>query len=107
MGSNTLVNALAQTKYGGVVAACGLAQGTDLPGSVLPFILRGVTLAGIDSVNASKRLRIDAWNRLASDLNLARLDAMVTTVSLAKAPDIAQQILSGTIRGRTLIDVNI
>lgn len=107
VGSNTLVNALAQTKYGGVVAACGLAQGTDLPGSVLPFILRGVTLAGIDSVNASKRLRIDAWNRLASDLNLARLDAMVTTVSLAKAPDIAQQILSGTIRGRTLIDVNI
>ena len=106
VGSHTLVNVLAQIRYGGVVSACGLAQGLDLPGSVLPFILRGVTLAGIDSVNAPKAKRIEAWTRLAQDLDLDKLDAMVTTVGLEAAPDVARSILSGKIRGRTVVDVN-
>lgn len=106
VGSYTLANVLGQTRYGGVVANCGLAQGLDLPGSVLPFILRGVTLAGIDSVNAPKAKRIEAWVRLARDLDLAKLDAMVTTVGLEEAPDVAHSIFSGKIRGRTVVDVN-
>jgi acrylyl-CoA reductase (NADPH) len=106
VGSHTLANVLAQTRYGGVVAACGLAQGFDLPGTVMPFILRGVTLAGIDSVNAPKSKRIAAWSRLAHDLDLGKLDAMVTTVGLEEAPDVARSILSGKIRGRTVVDVN-
>lgn len=106
VGSHTLANVLAQTRYGGVVANCGLAQGVDLPGSVLPFILRGVTLAGINSVNAPKAKRIEAWTRLARDLDLGKLDAMVTTVGLEEAPDVARSILSGRIRGRTVVDVN-
>src|SRR5713101_509332 len=72
-GSHTLANVLAQTQYRGVVTACGLAQGLDLPGSVLPFILRNVTLAGIDSVNAPQAVRLQAWSRLASDLDLGKL----------------------------------
>jgi acrylyl-CoA reductase (NADPH) len=106
VGSHTLANVLAQTRYGGVVANCGLAQGVDLPGSVLPFILRGVTLAGIDSVNAPKTKRVAAWSRLARDLDLGKLDAMVTTVGLEEAPDVARSIFSGKIRGRTVVDVN-
>lgn len=106
VGSHTLANVLAQTRYGGVVANCGLAQGVDLPGSVLPFILRGVTLAGIDSVNAPQEKRIEAWTRLARDLDLAKLDAMVTTVGLEEAPDVARSIFSGRIRGRMVVDVN-
>lgn len=106
VGSHTLANLLAQTKYGGVVTNCGMAQGVDLPGSVFPFILRGVTLAGIDSVNAPREKRIEAWARLGADLDLARLDAMVTTLSLEEAPDAARSILSGRIRGRTVVDVN-
>lgn len=106
VGSHTLANVLAQIRYGGVVSNCGLAQGVDLPGSVLPFILRGVTLAGIDSVNAPKVKRIAAWTRLATDLDLGKLNAMVTTVGLEKAPDVARSILSGKIRGRAVVDVN-
>lgn len=106
VGSHTLANVLAQTRYGGTVASCGLAQGVDLPGSVLPFVLRGVTLAGIDSVNAPKAKRIEAWTRLARDLDLDKLDAMVTTVGLEEAPDVARSIFSGKIRGRTVVDVN-
>ncbi len=106
VGSRTLVNVMAQIGYGGVVAACGMAQGVDLPGTVLPFILRGVTLTGIDSVNAPKVKRTEAWTRLARDLDLSKLEAMVTTVSLEEAPDVARSIFAGRIRGRTVVDVN-
>ncbi|HEY0649518.1 zinc-binding dehydrogenase, partial [Phenylobacterium sp.] len=105
VGSHTLANALAQTKYRGVVTACGLAQGVDLPATVLPFILRNVTLAGIDSVNAPRAVREEAWSRLARDLDLARLESTVTEVGLADVPQIAQAVLRGEVRGRTLVDV--
>lgn len=106
VGSHTLANVLAATRYRGTVAACGLTQGLDLPGSVAPFILRGVTLAGIDSVNASKQRREQAWARLATDLDRAKLGAMTTMVGLAEAPDAARRLLAGAIRGRTVVDVN-
>lgn len=106
VGSNTLGNVLTQTRYGGTVAACGLAQGMDLPATVLPFILRSVTLAGIDSVNAPDVKRLEAWSRLARDLDLAKLETMISVVGLGAAPDVARSILSGKIRGRTIIDVN-
>ncbi len=105
VGSKTLANVLAQTKYGGCVAACGLAQGMDLPGSVAPFILRGVTLAGIDSVMAPKPLRLEAWSRLARDLDVAKLDAMTQTIGLSEVPDAASRILKGQVRGRLVVDV--
>ena len=105
VGSHTLANILAQTTYGGTVTACGLAQGADLPGSVLPFILRGVRLLGINSVDAPRVLRERAWSRLATDLDLELLDAMTQTVPLAGALDVAQRILAGTVRGRTVVDV--
>lgn len=106
VGSHTLANVLAQTRYGGVVAACGLAQGLDLPGSVAPFILRAVTLSGIDSVNAPMPKREKAWARLASDLDLTRLDRMTTLVGLPDVPGLASRILAGKVRGRTVVDVN-
>lgn len=106
VGSHTLVNVLAQTKYRGVVTACGLAQGPDLPGSVLPFILRNVTLAGIDSVNAPREFRLEAWARLARDIDLKKLAQATQVVGLADVPAIAGQILKGKIRGRTVVDVN-
>jgi acrylyl-CoA reductase (NADPH) len=105
VGSHTLANVLAQTKYRGVVAACGLAQGMDLPATVLPFILRNVTLAGIDSVNAPNAVRVEAYARLARDLDLAKLESTVTEVGLADAPKVAQAVLRGEVRGRTLVDV--
>ncbi len=105
VGSRTLANVLAQTAYDGVVAACGLAQGADLPASVLPFILRGVTLAGIDSVNAPRERREHAWQRLARDLDLATLASTVTEVGLADVPDVARAILQGKVRGRTVVNV--
>ena len=105
VGSQTLANVLAQTKYRGVVAACGLAQGMDLPTTVLPFILRNVTLAGIDSVNAPQKVRVEAYARLARDLDLGKLDQTVTEVGLADVPKVAQAILRGEVRGRTLVDV--
>jgi acrylyl-CoA reductase (NADPH) len=106
VGSHTLANALAQTRYGGVVAACGLAQGMDLPASVAPFILRAVTLVGIDSVMCPVHRRTQAWSRLARDLNLARLDAMTRRVSLEEVPVLAASILEGAVRGRIVVDVN-
>lgn len=106
VGSHTLANVLAQTKYGGTVASFGLAQGIDLPGTVLPFIIRSVTLAGVDSVNAPAAKRIEAYKRLATDLDVAKLDSMVTIVGLAEAADVARSIFGGTIRGRVVVDVN-
>ncbi len=106
VGSHTLANACASTRYGGTVAACGLAQGMDLPASVAPFILRGVTLAGIDSVMAPRDLREAAWARLARDLDLAKLEAMTQEVGLADAIGLGAQILAGQVRGRVVVDVN-
>jgi len=106
VGSHTLANACAQTRYGGVVAACGLAQGMDLPATVAPFILRGVTLAGIDSVMAPRALREAAWARLARDLEVGKLDAMTREVGLADAIGLGAQILAGQVRGRVVVDVN-
>ncbi|MBI3530896.1 MAG: oxidoreductase [Burkholderiales bacterium] len=105
VGSHTLVNALAQTRYGGVVAACGLAQGMDLPGSVAPFILRGVTLAGIDSVMAPLAKRQRAWDRLARDLDPALLERMIEEVPLEDAIAKAQQLMAGQVRGRVVVRV--
>jgi acrylyl-CoA reductase (NADPH) len=105
-GSHTLANALSSTRYGGTVAACGLAQGMDLPTSVAPFILRGVTLAGIDSVMAPKAKRLKAWERLARDLDLPKLDAMTETVGLSAIQPRAEDILAGKVRGRLVVDVN-
>ena len=105
LGSHTLVNALAQTRYGGVVAACGLAQGMDLPGSVAPFILRGVTLAGVDSVMAPRQRRQQAWDRLARDLDPALLERMITEITLAEAPAAAARMIAGQTRGRTVVRI--
>jgi len=106
VGSHTLVNVLAQTQYRGVVTACGLAQGVDLPGTVLPFILRNVTLAGIDSVNAPQEARIEAWSRLARDLDLNKLARTMQVVGLAEVPDVVRQMFAGKVQGRTVVDVN-
>ena len=105
VGSQTLVNALAQTRYGGVVAACGLAQGHDLPGTVMPFILRGVTLAGVDSVMAPTAMRQRAWDRLASDLDPALLETMIEEVPLDKAIAAAQRLMAGQVRGRIVVRI--
>lgn len=104
-GSHTLANAIAQSRYGGVVAACGLAQGPDLPVTVMPFILRAVTLTGINSVDAPTDLRVEAWGRLASDLDRGLLEGLTTTVGLADAASVADRILTGGVRGRTVVDV--
>jgi len=106
VGSHTLANVLAQTRYRGVVAAFGLAQGADLPASVLPFILRNVTLAGIDSVNAPQPVRLQAWSRLASDLDLGKLARTTKVIGLAGVPEISSQVLAGKVQGRTIVDVN-
>jgi len=107
VGSHTLANVLAQTRYRGVVAAFGLAQGADLPGSVLPFILRNVTLAGIDSVNAPYAAREQAWTRLAADLDLGKLARTTRVIGLAEVPALAGQVLQGRVQGRTVVDVNV
>jgi acrylyl-CoA reductase (NADPH) len=106
VGSHTLANACASTKYRGTVAACGLAQGMDFPSSVAPFILRGVTLAGIDSVMCPKVDRLEAWRRLAADLDPAKLDAITTSIKLSQAIERAPDILAGKVRGRLVVDVN-
>lgn len=103
VGSHTLANALAQTRYGGVVAACGLAQGMDLPTTVMPFILRGVTLAGIDSVMAPLVKRQRAWGRLAKDLDPTLLESMIDEVALDGAVGKAHELMSGTVRGRVVV----
>ncbi|MFV0316791.1 MAG: MDR family oxidoreductase [Microthrixaceae bacterium] len=105
VGSHTLANVLAGTRYGGTVAACGLAQGMDLPASVAPFILRGVTLVGVDSVMAPRPARMEAWERLASDLDISKLEAITDTRPLSDAPGLAQQMLDGQVRGRVVFEV--
>jgi acrylyl-CoA reductase (NADPH) len=105
-GSHTLASVLSQTKYGGTVAACGLAQGMDLPGSVAPFILRSVTLAGVDSVMRPKPQRIEAWKRLATDLDFGLLDSLTSRAVLADVPKLGEQIVAGQVRGRVVVDVN-
>ncbi len=106
VGSHTLVNACAATRYGGAVAACGLAQGLDFPASVMPFILRGITLYGIDSVMAPQAKRLAAWQRLAQDLDLVKLASITTEIPLAAALQAGVDILAGHIRGRVAVDVN-
>ncbi len=106
VGSHTLANVLAQTQYRGVVTANGLAQGVDLPGSVLPFILRNITLAGIDSVNAPQEVRLQAWSRLARDLDLNKLARTTQVVGLAEVPAVIGRMLEGKVQGRTVVDVN-
>lgn len=106
VGGRTLANVLAQTKYRGTVTTCGFVGGVELPATVLPFILRGITLAGIDSVNAPQTLRIEAWRRLAENLDLARLRATVTDVGLADVFSAAAEMRQGKAKGRTLVDVN-
>ncbi|HEX8666570.1 MAG TPA: MDR family oxidoreductase [Beijerinckiaceae bacterium] len=105
VGSTTLANLLAMTKYGGAVAACGLAGGMDLPSFVAPFILRGVSLLGIDSVMAPKRLRLEAWSRLARDLDPEKLAAMTTTIGLAEVIETGRAILDGKVRGRVVVEI--
>ncbi|WP_404863031.1 MDR family oxidoreductase [Georhizobium sp. MAB10] len=105
VGSHTLANLLAQTRYGGVVAACGLAQGMDLPTTVAPFILRGVTLCGIDSVMAPKPVRIEAWQRIAKDLDMEKLKAISKTIGFEDIIGAATDILDGKIRGRVVVDM--
>lgn len=106
VGSFTLANACAATKYGGAVAACGLAQGADFPATVMPFILRGVRLLGVDSVMAPKGPRMAAWARLAADLDPALIDVIGAEVGLAEAVAKAGELIDGTIRGRVIVDVN-
>ncbi|GAA1490176.1 MDR family oxidoreductase [Brachybacterium sacelli] len=105
VGSTTLANVLAQTTWGGTVAAYGLAQGMDLPTSVMPFILRHVSLAGVNSVDAPSALRERAWDALVRELDLDLLDSLTTSIGLSETIPIAQRILSGEIRGRTVVDV--
>jgi acrylyl-CoA reductase (NADPH) len=105
-GSNTLVNACAQTRYGGAVAACGLAQGMDFPATVAPFILRGVSLLGIDSVMAPKKRRLAAWKRLSRDLDTGALDSVAQEVSLGDSIASAEKLMDSQVRGRIVVDVN-
>lgn len=106
VGSHTLANACASTKYGGTVAACGLAQGMDLPSTVMPFILRSVTLAGVDSVNAPIERRETAWKRMSELLNPDKLEKIVTEIALSDAVDKAGELMDGKIQGRLIVDVN-
>ena len=106
VGSHTLANVCASTKYRGAVAACGLAQGMDFPSSVAPFILRGVTLAGVDSVMAPRAERLEAWRRLAQDLDVTKLDLMTHEIGLGEAVATAAALLEGKVRGRVVVDVN-
>ena len=105
VGSHTLANACAQTRYGGVVAACGLAQGADFPATVMPFILRGISLIGIDSVMAPLARRQQAWQRLARDLDQAKLESMITEIPLDQAVDQAQALMAGQVRGRIVVKI--
>jgi acrylyl-CoA reductase (NADPH) len=106
VGSHTLANACATTKYRGAVAACGLAGGMDFPSTVAPFILRGVTLYGIDSVMAPLGVRQEAWQRLASDLDITKLNAMTREIGLSEVIAVGTELLEGKVRGRVVVDVN-
>jgi len=105
VGSHTLANVCAGIRYGGVVAACGLAQGMDFPSTVAPFILRGVTLAGVDSVMAPHARRAEAWQRLARELPAELLPRNTETIALADAAGVAARLLAGQVRGRVVVDV--
>jgi acrylyl-CoA reductase (NADPH) len=105
VGGNTLATVLTQLKYMASVAACGLAGGSDLPATVIPFLLRGVNLLGIDSVMCPPAPRAEAWQRLARDLPLDRLDRIIQIVPLAEVPALAPRILAGEVRGRVVVDV--
>jgi acrylyl-CoA reductase (NADPH) len=105
VGSTTLANALSMTKYGGAVAACGLAGGMDLPTSVAPFILRNVALLSVDSVGCSRDLRREVWRRLVQDLDLAKLDAMTSTISFDALPETGAAILAGKVKGRVVVNI--
>ncbi len=104
-GSVTLANVLSQVKYGGAVAACGLAQGMDLPASVAPFILRGVRLIGVDSVMCPRERRLQAWKRLAAELDADRLAAMTRRITLDDVPAAAGEIVRGKVRGRIVVEI--
>ena len=106
VGSHTLANICASTKYGGVVAACGLAQGFDFPATVMPFILRGITLAGVDSVYCSIKQREKAWKRLVTDLNVEHLEKMTTVITLNEVIKTAEDMLNNKTYGRIVVDVN-
>jgi len=106
VGSHTLANVCASVRYGGVVAACGLAGGMDFVGTVAPFILRGITLAGIDSVMRPRPDRVEAWRRLSRDLEINKLELLTVEISLAEALERAALFLAGQIRGRLVVDVN-
>jgi len=106
VGSHVLANVLSMTQYGGCVAACGLAGGIDLPTTVIPFILRSVTLAGVDSVYAPKPRRVEAWRRLAQDLELAKLGDFAHEIALGECFDYAAKLIEGRVRGRIVVDVN-
>ena len=106
VGGATLANVLAQMRYGAAVAACGLAGGSDLPATVLPFILRGVRLLGIDSVMAPRETREIAWQRLASEVDTRKLGRIARVEPMSKVPELAPQIVEGRIRGRIVVDVN-
>ena len=106
VGGNTLANACAQTRYAGVVTACGLAESAGLPATVMPFILRSVVLRGVDSVMAPAEPRLSAWARLARDMDLSLLETMITEISLSEVCDAAPNVLAGKIKGRLLVDVN-
>ncbi len=105
VGSHTLANLLSMTSYGGAIAACGLAGGMDLPSSVAPFILRGVSLLGIDSVMAPKPVRLEAWRRIGADLDLKKLSALSRTIGFDGIVDAARDIVEGKIRGRVVVDM--
>lgn len=105
MGSHTLANVCASTKYGGVVAACGLAQGMDFPATVAPFILRGVTLVGIDSVYAPPPRRLAAWEALAKEVDGSTIDSIVKDISLEQAIPAASALLAGEIAGRVIVNL--
>lgn len=106
VGSHTLANVCASMKYRGVVAACGLAGGMDFPATVAPFILRGVTLAGVDSVMCPRPERLAAWERLGRDLNAAKLEMLSRQIGLSEAIPVASELLEGKVRGRVIVDVN-
>jgi acrylyl-CoA reductase (NADPH) len=105
VGSRTLANLLSMIRYGGAVAACGLAGGMDLPGSVAPFILRSVSMLGIDSVMCPQPLRRGAWNRLASELDRGKLQAMTREIGLAEVIEAGRAIVDGQVRGRIVVKI--
>ena len=106
VGSTTLANILAQVSYGGAVSACGLAQGMDLPSAMMPFILRGVSLLGMNSVMAPMQLRERAWKRLSENININKLEEMTIDTSLDQVEGLANEILQGKVRGRVIVNIS-